>query len=64
MKLLVALTLCCNAMTLVSLLGMMLVEPREEHLWIVWLFYLLVTITPMLSIVTILARRPASRATP
>ena len=57
MKALRILTLFSNILLLVSLVGTWLFIESEETVWIAWLFYLLVIIAPILSIISGLASR-------
>jgi hypothetical protein len=49
-------TLLCNALLLIFFVASSFVR-YEAQLWILWLFYLLVIVAPILSIVTILHGR-------
>jgi hypothetical protein len=64
MRVLEALTLLTNALLLMSLIGGIIVPPREEYLWMVWLLFPFQIIAPPLSIITVLAGRAASRYPP
>jgi hypothetical protein len=57
MKALRMLTLFSNILLLVSLVGTWLFVESEETIWIAWLFYLLVIIAPIFSIISGLANR-------